>query len=46
MSNSLLLYSHNFHVEVKKWFKADDVHMIDINAEVLNKSTHKTYNYK
>lgn len=43
MSNSLLLYSHDFHVEVKRWFKADDVHMIDINAEVLNKSTHKTY---
>ena len=43
MSRSLLLYSHDFHVDIKKMFKADDVHMIDINAEVLNKSTHKTY---
>lgn len=43
MSKSLLLYSHDFHINVKKLFKADDVHMIDINAEVLNKSTHKTY---
>lgn len=43
MSKSLLLYSHDFHINVKKLFKPHDVHMIDINAEVLNKSTHKTY---
>lgn len=43
MSRSLLLYSHDFHINVKKLFKADDVHMIDIHAEVLNKATHKNY---
>lgn len=43
MSKSLLIYSHDFDINLKKMFKADDVHMIDINAEVLKKSTHKTY---
>lgn len=43
MSRSLLLYSHDFHINVKKLFKADDVHMIDIHAEVLNKAAHKNY---
>lgn len=43
MSRSLLLYSHDFHINVKKLFKADDVHMIDIHAEVLNKATYKNY---
>lgn len=43
MSKSLLIYSRDFHINMKKQFKSDDVHMIDINAEVLNKSTHKNY---
>lgn len=43
MSRSLLLYSHDFHINAKKLFKADDVHMIDIHAEVLNKATYKNY---
>ena len=43
MSKSLLLYSHDFQINVKKLFKAHDVHMIDINAEVMNNATHKNY---
>ena len=43
MSRSLLIYSHDFQINVKKLFKAHDVHMIDINAEVLNNATHKNY---
>ena len=43
MSRSLLLYSHDFHINVKKLFKAHDVHMIDINAEVMHNATHKNY---
>lgn len=43
MSRSLLLYSHDFQINVKKLFKAHDVHMLDINAEVMNNATHKNY---
>ena len=43
MSNSLLLYSHDFQIKMKMLFKACDVHMIDINAEVMNNATHKNY---
>ena len=43
MSRSLLIYSHDFQINVKKLFKAHDVHMIDINAEVMNNATHKSY---
>lgn len=43
MSRSLLIYSHDFQIKVKKLFKAHDVHMIDINAEVMNNATHKNY---
>ncbi len=43
MSRSLLIYSHDFQINVKKLFKAHDVHMIDINAEVMNNATHKNY---
>lgn len=41
MSSSLLLFSHDFHINVKKLFKVHDVHMIDIHAEVMNNATHK-----
>ncbi|MDD2934630.1 MAG: hypothetical protein PHO76_12165 [Methylotenera sp.] len=43
MSSSLLIYSHDFQINVKKLFKAHDVHMIDINAEVMSNATHKNY---
>lgn len=43
MSRSLLLYSHAFQINVKKLFKAHDVHMLDINAEVMHNATHKNY---
>ncbi|NOU40259.1 MAG: hypothetical protein HOO85_03215 [Methylotenera sp.] len=43
MSRSLLIYSHDFQINVKKLFKPHDVHMIDINAEVMNNTTHKNY---
>jgi len=43
MSRSLLLYSHDFQINVKKLFKAHDVHMLDINAEAMNNATHKNY---
>jgi hypothetical protein len=43
MSSSLLIYSHDFQINVKKLFKAHDVHMLDINAEVMNNATHKKY---
>jgi len=43
MSRSLLLYSHDFQINVKKLFKAHDVHMLDINAEVMHNATHKNY---
>ena len=33
----------NQSVNLKKLFKAHDVHMIDINAEVMNNATHKNY---
>ena len=43
MSKSLLLYSHDFQIKMKMLFKACDVHMIDINAEVMHNATHKNY---
>ncbi|MDP3211943.1 hypothetical protein [Methylotenera sp.] len=43
MSRSLLLYSHDFQVSAKKLFKADDEHMLYINAEMMNNATHKNY---
>ena len=43
MSRSLLIYSHDFQINVKKLFKAHDVHMLDINAEAMNNATHKNY---
>ncbi|PPD51384.1 MAG: hypothetical protein CTY12_08055 [Methylotenera sp.] len=43
MSSSLLIYSHDFQINVKKLFKAHDVHMLDINADVMNNATHKNY---
>jgi len=43
MSRSLLIYSHDFQINVKKLFKPHDVHMIEINAEVMNNATHKNY---
>ena len=43
MSRSLLIYSHDFQINLKKLFKAHDVHMIDIKAEVMNNATHKNY---
>lgn len=43
MRKSLLLYSHDFQINVKKLFKACDVHMLDINAEVLDNVTYKNY---
>ena len=43
MSRTLLLFSHDFHVNLKKTFKAHDVYFMDINAEVLNQSKHKSH---
>jgi len=43
MRSSLLIYSHDFQINVKNLFKAHDVHMIDISAEVMNNATHKNY---
>lgn len=43
MSRSLLLYSNDFHLNVKKLFKPHEVHMLDINAEVMNNATHNNY---
>lgn len=38
-----MIYSHDFQIDMKKLFKAHDVHMLDINAEVMNNATHKNY---
>lgn len=43
MSKCLLIYAHDFQINLKKSFKAHDVHMLDINAAVMNNATHKNY---